>query len=130
MKFYERLTLETIVLVAQALLMVTYSAFFLIAPGMMDNPAIPINYAIFFIPSITVILAVLGFFFPRPAGALLILYAAATYVGFVLLDHGHLTAFWRSLGPAWPPLAAGIALLWVAKRAGSIKGDVKKKHFA
>lgn len=114
-KGWPRSASETTVLIVQAILMVLYGAFFVITPGILDNPTAHGNSAVFLIPLITVGFALLGFFFPKLSGVLMIVYALVTYVAFVCLDRGHLPAFAYSLGPTWPPLVAGLALLWVAK---------------
>jgi hypothetical protein len=112
---------ETAVLIAQALLMLIYGVFFMITPGILDNPTIRGNNAVFFIPLVTMIFALLGFALPKLSGMLMIVYAMGTYIVFVSLDRGHLAVFAYSLGPTWPPLVAGLALIWVARHKAKMR---------
>lgn len=107
--------LRTMVLSAQALLIIVYAAFFSMVPALLDNPENHRGNMLFFIPVIALVASLLGFFFPRLSAVLMIGYALAVYTALVLLDKGHLSSFGYALGPAWPPLVAAGALFWAAK---------------
>jgi hypothetical protein len=105
------------VLIAQFILMLGYAVFFVVTPALLDNPSDTKNVNwIYAIPTAVLVLSLLGFVRPRLAARLMFIFAASLYVAFVWLDHGHLKAFAYSLGPAWPPLLAGIALSWIGRR--------------
>jgi hypothetical protein len=116
MKERGRGLLRATVLIAQALLIFAYAAFFSVVPALLDNPENHRGNIIFFVPVVALVASVLGFFYPRLSAILMICYALVVYATLVILDKGHPSSFAYALGPAWPPLVASCALFWVAQR--------------
>lgn len=109
-------SLKVMVLLAQAVLIVAYAAFFSMVPALLDNPENHRGNIVFLVPAIAVVVSILGFFFPRLSAVLMTVYALGVYTALVVLDEAHLNSFAYALGPTWPPLLAAAALFWTAKR--------------
>jgi hypothetical protein len=115
--------LRTAVLVAQTILVVTYAVFFSIVPAVLDNPDDHRRNMAFFLPTIAVIVSVLGCFFARLSAILMTTYTITIYTVLVILDRGHWASFAYAFGPAWPPLVAAVALFWAAKRQSTVSSE-------
>jgi hypothetical protein len=88
--------------------------FFAVAPHLIGGEDVPSN-KLFLIPALSIIPSILGFFKARIAGVALLLFGATIYVVLVFLEKGGTSTLFYALGPAWPPIVASCALLWVAK---------------